>query len=232
MEKNIKERNFLEFLEEQLMRKEEHIHVEYKNGFVWKEHTDMTYKIIKAILCMSNLKDGGRIIIGFDESKDEIGLTDEQYSSYDVTKVNDLLHSYCDPIVNCRISKPELSGQYYPLLKGKKIIVIDVPEFEHMPIICIKGHHGDGKDPILKAGMLYCRTGKASCENKMDPKSIREVIDRATNKNGAKLLNQISELFKASGYIPQPASSGGFEGAYTKQLKESLLKIDGALTNG
>jgi hypothetical protein len=52
-------------------------------------------------------------------------MTDADFSSFDVTKVNEFLHRYTDPRSSCELQKPTVNGL--------RLVVISVLEFKDCP---------------------------------------------------------------------------------------------------
>jgi hypothetical protein len=201
--------SFLIDLETQILNRSEYGHVEFKQSFKWDEKDkdktpisrQLKHRIIKTILCFANRRDGGRIIIGVDESNHTIGMNDADFESFDATAINELLEKFADPPHTVKVSKPILTGVVDSSLQEKKIVVIDVLEFDNVPIVCKKDYGSPPEKNILVEGMLYYRSDKANVENKVDPIALREVLNRATIKNGEKLLSQIVDLLQEQGYL-------------------------------
>lgn len=113
-----------------LEAKTESPNLDFKESLVWgKSHRDGCLEVIKDILAMSNTQDGGKIIFGVKDGDFEFtGLSEEAYESFDATPVNQLLRNYADPAFACSVVKREISG--------KKAVVIDIPEFSEVAIVC------------------------------------------------------------------------------------------------
>src|SRR3970040_3005655 len=104
--------------------------LDYKAGFTWtKENTDLKYELVRDLMGMANTRDGGRIIFGVrNQDYACVGVSDDIYDSIDPNNVVQMLHDFGAPKVKCSVSKHELHG--------KKLIVLDVAEFDDTPIIC------------------------------------------------------------------------------------------------
>lgn len=177
---------------ELLKIKTESKNLDYKQNMNWDTLSrDDKTKIAKDILAMSNTQDGGKIVFGVRDADFElIGLTLEEFSSFDQTRINDFLHQYTDPKFSCQVYKYEIDGY--------KIVVIDVPEFNEVPILCRKDAHltSDSSKQILKQGQMYIRTEKGTSEAISTSDDMREILGRATIKKGDQLLRSIELLLK------------------------------------
>ena len=116
-------------------------------------------------------------------------MSDDEFASFDQTKLNDFLHKYTDPKFTCYVYKHNLGA--------KKFVVIEVPEFPEVPIIC-KQDANSSKDNklILRRGQLYIRTEKATSESPSSAQDLRELLGRALAKRGDELLGNIEGLLK------------------------------------
>lgn len=163
--------------------------IEFKKSMPWSS-AEFKAKITKSILGMSNLQDGGVIIIGVEEKNlgeflDE-GMTDSDYSSYDQDTLDSHVSNYADPFVEFSLRKIERPDD------GKKFVAILVKEFEEIPVICKK----DG--PIgsnLTNGKMYCRSRRKN-ETVEAPSQteMREIIELAADKKLKKYLKMIPPL--------------------------------------
>lgn len=109
---------------------------EYKSRMSWneKDNKEFRYEIIRAILAMSNLQDGGYVIIGVQQDRDNmyqpLGMNEDEALTYEYDKVLEMANSFADPYVTLEI-KP------FPY-NNKWILVIQVFEFVDIPVICKK----------------------------------------------------------------------------------------------
>ena len=95
-----------ERIEELLKLKCENKNLDYKEACSWNSSKEVKGEIIKDILAMANTQDGGTIIFGIRDSDFKfVGLSEDDYKSFDQTKVNYFLHKYTDPKHTCYINK-------------------------------------------------------------------------------------------------------------------------------
>ena len=185
-------RNIMSLAEELLGIKTENKNLDYKESLNWDTSPkDEKIGIIKDILAMANTQDGGKIFFGVrDSDLSLVGLSQEDFSSFDQTKVNDLLHVYTDPKFSCNVYKEKV--------KEKFVVIIDVPEFQEIPIICKKDcHTSEQKNKqILRKGQIYIRTEKGTSEIITSSEEMREFLGRAISKKGDELLRNIELLIK------------------------------------
>ena len=120
--------------------------LEYKQSMPWGKKKTKE-KITKAVLAMSNLKEGGTIILGVKENSDgsfdAVGMETGDIKGYRQDLVASFVNKYADPFVEITVNKvPD---------EGKKFVVIQVSPFRELPVICKKG------SDALKQGNIYIR---------------------------------------------------------------------------
>lgn len=152
--------------------------VEYKDSMKWDT---AKIKVAKAILGMSNIADGGWIIIGvrkLNNHYDPVGITPETENWLDHDKISAYVSRFADPYVEFELAIKEFNK--------KKFGVIKVNEFPELPIICKKGHvSGD-----LKDGKMYTRSRRMNETSEViNSHDLREIIDLATRKQVLKHLS-------------------------------------------
>jgi len=158
---------------------------EYKTGMSWNNaNKDFKCKIIRAILAMSNLQDGGYVIIGVEQDNENnyqpIGMTEEEALTYEYDDVLEMANSYADPFVTINIKSIEYNGKW--------IIIIAVAEFVELPVICKKEY-----PEILEAGRIYVRPyRKPESSAKITSTELREIIELASKKSLRKHLETMA----------------------------------------
>lgn len=182
----------MEDIHQLLEIKTETKNLDHKEGLNWdKSSNDEKLEIVKDIIAMANTQDGGKIVIGVRDGDYEfVGLSEEDYKSFDQTKLNEFLHKYTDPKFSCQVYKDKIYEKY--------VVVIDIPEFQEVPIICKRDAHSskNNSKQILQKGQIYIRTDKASSEVIPSAQEMRDLLGRAIVKKGDELLNNIEHLIK------------------------------------
>lgn len=139
--------------------------------------TDKAYcaKVARAVMAMGNLRDGGLVCLGIDETRMremKPGLNDNQlgeWSTYD--DVADALSRYSDPPATFELGSFTLSS-------GAAVVVLEVAEFDDTPHVCKRDHQNE-----LRKGTVYVRP-RGKPESVMIPSSteMRELLDLAITK--------------------------------------------------
>jgi predicted HTH transcriptional regulator len=156
--------------------------VEFKAACVWD-----TNIFAKHILALTNVRDGGYIIVGVKEGKVEgiirQGVTEVQRRSFRFDEMHDQMTQFADPHVNFTLSFPEdIAGTAY--------VVISVLPFDEVPVIC-------RKDSMkTKQGCIYYRNRDGRVESAPVSNSfdMRDIIMDATVKMMQKMKERGFEV--------------------------------------
>ena len=180
--------------------------IEYKRSVSWNDNNPKQ-KILKSMLAMANIRDGGSVIIGVEQKGGTFeltGMTEADFDSFNYETISAVIAEFADPYVTFSLTKGEL--------EGKRIVIIDVEEFKDIPVICKK----DGS--LLKRGKLYTR-GVRIPESVEVPSQteMREILDIAIEKGTRKFFRSIS---RAGIALKEPERKTDIE-LFEKQLKES-----------
>ncbi len=132
-------------------------------------------KVARAAMAMGNLRDGGLICIGIDESaiaQMQPGLTDEELASWsDHDEVSTQLS---------RLSDPALLFTTVPLTlsNGARVVALEVTEFDVVPYICKRDYPHE-----TTAGATYVRPrGMPRSVHVPTSADMRDLVDLATTK--------------------------------------------------
>lgn len=147
---------------------------EFKRGILWDDG-DTKHKIVKAILSMSNLRDGGYIIIGVDKTDNVggyqlTGMTKQMANSYDYDKIIEIANSCSRSNINIQFKQFSNDDKFF--------VVIQVSEFNNIPTICSKNYRD-----ILQAGRIYGRPSrKPESSDNLSVEDMEEIIELAVEK--------------------------------------------------
>ncbi len=162
-------------------------HLEYKRSTSWKD-PNFKATLTKSILAMSNLKDGGVIVIGVEKQKDGSyiakGIKLEHLKSFrNEDEIKMYISNFADPYVDFSI---EILQN-----KGSSFVLIDVKEFEEIPVICKRNGLNH-----LKEGVIFIRTRRHPETMQIPSQTeMREIVELAIDKGTLKL--------KKRGYKPK-----------------------------
>ena len=153
--------------------------LEYKGDISWNDE-DTRASITKTVLAMSNISDGGIIVIGVHKSGEEYlpnGISDNNYSSFKQDDLSSFINEYADPYVELTLTQIEHNS--------KKFVIIQIQQFTELPVICKK----DGLRN-LKRGGIYTRP-RRKIESTFIPSQVemRELIEHAVEIQIIKRMN-------------------------------------------
>ena len=141
----------------------------------------LVMQVIKAILGMSNRRDGGKIIIGVGDNQgvlNPIGLTPLELSEWTPDAVADQVANYADPNATFTLEKREYEGNSY--------VVLAVEEFSDVPVLC-KRDYGD----VLRAGACYVRPRRKPETTEIPTQAdMRDLLDLAIEKGVTRFLER------------------------------------------
>ena len=148
--------------------------LEFKGPMDWEPKS-----IAKDILAMANTKDGGFIIFGVeDQTLNPVGLSLEQFNSFDEERIRDQIENFADPHVEFSISKFDTSDQ-------KQFVTISVQEFSESPVICKKHTN----DTIVGAIYIRPKQGRAQSRPIKTSSEMRDLVERSVFKARAKFVS-------------------------------------------
>ena len=105
--------------------------MEFKESMPWNE---LKCVLTRTIMAMAGLNGGGKIIIGIKEvpgkRPDLVGMSMGNFDSYSPDDVASFVNEYAEPSVD--VVPRKMTS------RGKHFVVLDVEEFDEVPIICKK----------------------------------------------------------------------------------------------
>ncbi|MDW7681353.1 MAG: ATP-binding protein, partial [bacterium] len=164
-----------------IIKGREERNLEYKGPIKWID-AQVKARITKTILAMSNLKDGGAIVVGVEQQGERfipVGLDNKTLATFKQDEISAYVNEYADPFVEIKVSHIE----YLKM----KFVVIQINEFLELPVICKK----DGIDNLRK-GAVYIRP-RRKIETVEVPGQVemREILENATEKLIRKFRSQL-----------------------------------------
>ena len=130
-------------------------------------------KVARAVLALSNRRNGGRVIIGVEDDGQSLtptGLTATDLDTWRHEDVSGAVSAYADPFVTLHTSHIQFDG--------KDFVVIEVEEFEEVPVVCKKSY-----PDVLRDGACYVRRrGRVESSEIPNSSEMRELLDLATEK--------------------------------------------------
>ncbi|HYA41798.1 MAG TPA: ATP-binding protein [Syntrophobacteraceae bacterium] len=158
---------------------------EFKASFPWSKKTagETMARVTKTILAMSNMRDGGTIVIGVAEPIPgttlwrQIGVSPGDLETFSFDAVADFVRRYAEPAATFNFA---IFG-----FESLKYVEIAVVGFQEVPIICRANY----KD-ILSESAIYVRprSGRPRSEPVSNFSDMRELLDLAVERGISKFL--------------------------------------------
>ena len=176
--------------------------VDFKQDEPWEV---LKMKIVRAALAMSNLRDGGILVVGVAESGTTwkpTGISAAHLKTYDPDEIADVINKYASPAIEVTIALVRIDG--------KDFLVFEFEEFAEYPVICQRANDDEG----LRRGAMYHRPrGRPRSEAVASEADMREILDLA----GIKIARRFVEQGLESGLqfpkpaMPYPADDASFD---------------------
>ena len=197
----------IERIRELIQLGNENLNLDYKGAFSWDQaNNDQKCEIRKDVLAFSNARDGGVILVGVNDKTGVLeGLTEEQYASFDQTKFNRFIQKYTDP--------RHTSSIHRIIIDEKRVVVIDIPEFADVPILCARDANSSLNPSrlILRKAALYKRTERATSEPIEDAEGMRELLNRGLLRRQDELLRAFKQIIEPSDIRPTQEPEAEFK---------------------
>jgi hypothetical protein len=153
--------------------------VEFKEATDW---SSIKHRTIRTVMAMSNLRDGGVVIVGVSEAGDSwdlTGMADAQLGTYDVDDITDGINRYASPPI-----EPEV---VIVLHDDKKFLAIQVPEFSESPCVC-KRTDNDGQRAFYEGAVYVRPAGKAQTTRVTRAEDMSDLLELAAEKRARGMI--------------------------------------------
>ena len=174
--------------------------VDAKGPVKW-DGNDESAALTKDILAFANSPEGGVIVVGKAEPSpgkfELVGLTHEQASTFETTKVATWVNNHCSPPVSLVCHHLEHENSTF--------VIITVNEFRDVPIICTKSNQkiDDPKKHLLREGTIYVRTANAESAPLRSSDDLRTLVGIATKKRGDEILASFRAMLRGQPLLPE-----------------------------
>jgi len=158
---------------------------------------DMQAHLAATIGCMANTPGGGTIVIGAENTTWTVqGLSAAQIASFDPTKIMHYLKGRFAPLPQLTVARVAHSGG--------NVLLIQVPEFEDVPILVTKQIASKTK-VYANEGDILIRSETRECRRINSADEMRELLTRALRRRSELLLTEIRTIF--TGVAPTPPAT-------------------------
>lgn len=193
--------------------------IEFKCSFPWPkniddlQNNDKAQEVIESILAMSNIRDGGKIIVGIEKDHDgkqyaPDGIKSEDLITYDQDLIFEHARNFGDP-------EPRFQVLH---VKNNNIsfIVFAVQSFMFAPIICWNRR----KLRKLQDAILYIRTDKPETKKVTKSFEMREIVDLAIEKELDSFSTRMQRFFRTISGVKVLKSITSDHEKFTDELKD------------
>jgi hypothetical protein len=154
--------------------------VDFKESATWNE---LKWQLIRTIIAMGNLRDGGIIVIGASERGDSwelTGINEEHLKTFDVDDIMDSIVKYASPPIKIEIVLVTYRNK-------SNFLTIQVHEFTDTPFVC--KNNGPDQYKKLRTGEFYVRpAGKPRTTKVASADDMHELLELAAEKRARRLL--------------------------------------------
>ena len=168
-------------------------YLEYKRAMTWAAD-DTKLKIVKAMMAMANLRNGGVIVVGMQEVTRGVWvpetMTPQQVSSFIQDNIATCVNDYATPAVQFSVEPFALNGNQF--------VVIQVQEFGISPVVCRKPFTLRGRVELAPGTIYYRNSRKNESAPVATDEDTRELIGLAVDKGISRHVNRLHRL----GLIP------------------------------
>jgi schlafen family protein len=161
-------------------------------------------KLIRTIMAMANLRDGGLILIGISE-RDETwkltGISTQHLSTYDFDDILDQVNSYGSPEVGLDVVTHRSEDD-------KIYLALAVHQFRETPVVCKRGTPaGVVAKEQMRPGDFFIRpAGKPRTERVSDAHRLHELLELAAIARARRML----EVGNRVGFVSPEAAKSKF----------------------
>lgn len=168
-----------ELLDYLIFHGREERNLEYKQSMSWAEIATKV-KVAKSAMAMANISDGGYIVIGVKKNGEVYEPEGMQEGHADLFKQDDVMewvNTYADPYVELNVN--------FAQREGKRFVVIQIQEFEQLPVVCKKDGEGLKRGDVFTRSRRKYETARVGSQTEM-----REILDLAVDKEIRRLRSR------------------------------------------
>ena len=171
--------------------------IDFKESCAWQ---GLQWRIIKTLLAMANLRDGGILIVGVSERGDDwelTGITTQHLETFDVDTIVGVTNSFASPFIELDI----VTVQH----NDTKFLVIQAAEFSDSPIVCKK--NGPPEKGLFEGAVYVRPPGLARTTRITSAAEMHDLLELAAEKRARRILEQSRRV----GIVPAAPSTEQFD---------------------
>ena len=154
--------------------------VDFKESSDWGS---LKWQIIRTLMAMGNLRDGGIIVIGVSQrgdSWDLTGIREHHLSTYDVDDLVDAINKYASPAMEVDVVRVRYQND-------KEFLAVQAKEFEYTPYVC--KNNGPENIGLLFEGEVYIRPpGKPQTKKVTNAQEMHDLLELAAEKRARRMI--------------------------------------------
>jgi predicted HTH transcriptional regulator len=147
-------------------------------------HRDLRIQVFKAMLGLANRRDGGFVLVGIadrDTHLELVGLDAADVETWTHDAVAGKLRPHVDPFIDFDV--------YRVVVDGLVVLVIEIREFEEIPVLCLQALvRLDGKQIVRRGALLVRSAGKHETSEVPTQTEMRELLALMTEKGVRRFL--------------------------------------------
>jgi hypothetical protein len=166
--------------------------VDFKESAAWGT---LKAKLVKTVLAMGNLRDGGVVIVGVSERDanwEITGIDAEHLVTYDLDDMLGYFSSFVSPFVEVDIVQVPYEGRSFLALQSR--------EFQELPLVCKRNGTPPNVEGLFE-GAIYVRPigGVPQTTRVMNAQQMHDLLELAAEKMARRMQRQA----RAIGMVPE-----------------------------
>jgi predicted HTH transcriptional regulator len=185
--------------------------LEFKTGGPIDE-IQLLRKVIRAVLGMTNTREGGRVILGVEERSgisEFTGMSRDDALTWTIDAFGDKAANWVDSAVSV-----DIELKYY---RGSHFVVIEVDEFEENPVFARRGFQSPAGDMVLREGALYVRgSRKPETVEVRNSVEMQRLLDLALEKR----LLRFGRHARLAGLLPTGSDVPSDDELFAREIED------------
>lgn len=177
--------------------------VDFKESATW---STLRWKIVKTVLGMGNLRDGGLVIIGVSERRTTWhldGVSDAHRKTFDADTMSATFDRYVSPA-------PVVEVVVHPAADGKRYLVLDVGEYEEIPFVCKRS--GPPRSGLERGGFYHRPLGGVPRTERVgSAEDMRPILMVAAEKAARRIVEQSERIGALGGVVRLPTDDDRYD---------------------
>jgi hypothetical protein len=182
--------------------------VDFKESAAWE---DLKWRVIKSLMGMGNLRDGGIIVIGASERNSTwelTGIAAAHLATYDV----DIIIAQANAYASLHLDIDVVTVKHE---NGQTFLAMQSREFTDTPIVCKKNAEVKSQGQtrlVLEEGAVYIRPpGMARTTKVTDAQQMHDLLELAAEKRARRILETAARIGLYPPTVADPSAAERFD---------------------